>query len=413
MLDEGKNLINAMSNEQALGMIETGVIQGGMFPKVKCCLKALRGGVGKAHIIDGRLRHAVLLEMFTDRGIGRRSSCNEERKGTRKSMEKELMALAGRYLMGTYNRYPIVLERGSGTRVWDTEGREYLDFVAGIAVCSLGHAHPHVTDAIRRQAETLVHVSNLYFIETQIRYAAFLMSHAFEGKVFFCNSGAEANEAAIKLARKYGNEVLGQGCNEIVSMKQSFHGRTLATVAATGQEKIQKGFDSLPGGFTYAPFNDLAALEGVLTNKTCAVLLEPIQGESGVRIPDAGYLSAVRRLCRERGILLIFDEVQVGMGRTGRLFAHEHDGVTPDVMTLAKALGNGMPVGAMVASDRIAATFTPGSHASTFGGNRWRWLPLTPLWTYLGGGVPAFRGRKGTLPSGPSQTTNGRPWLDP
>jgi predicted acetylornithine/succinylornithine family transaminase len=284
-------------------------------------------------------------------------------------MEKELMALAGRYLMGTYNRYPIVLERGSGTRVWDTEGREYLDFVAGIAVCSLGHAHPHVTDAIRRQAETLVHVSNLYFIETQIRYAAFLMSHAFEGKVFFCNSGAEANEAAIKLARKYGNEVLGQGCNEIVSMKQSFHGRTLATVAATGQEKIQKGFDPLPGGFTYAPFNDLAALEGVLTNKTCAVLLEPIQGEGGVRIPDAGYLSAVRRLCRERGILLIFDEVQVGMGRTGRLFAHEHDGVTPDVMTLAKALGNGMPVGAMVASDRIAATFTPGSHASTFGGN--------------------------------------------
>ena len=284
-------------------------------------------------------------------------------------MEKELMALADRYLMGTYNRYPIVLEKGSGTRVWDTEGREYLDFVAGIAVCSLGHAHPHVTDAIQRQAETLVHVSNLYFIEAQIRYAAFLMSHAFEGKVFFCNSGAEANEAAIKLARKYGNEVLGKGCNEIVSMKQSFYGRTLATIAATGQEKVQKGFDPLPGGFTYAPFNDLVALEKALTNRTCAVLLEPIQGEGGVRIPDAGYLSAVRQCCRERGILLIFDEVQVGMGRTGRLFAHEHDGVTPDVMTLAKALGNGMPVGAMIASDRIAATFTPGSHASTFGGN--------------------------------------------
>ena len=281
----------------------------------------------------------------------------------------DLIALADQYIMGTYKRFPVVMSKGQGIRVWDANGKEYLDFVAGIAVCSLGHSHPKVVEAIAEQARTLMHVSNLYHIEAQIRYAELLLKQSFADKVFFCNSGAEANEAAIKLARKYGNEKLGAGRSEIISMLNSFHGRTLATITATGQEKFQKGLEPLPQGFRYVPFNNIQALDEAISDKTCAVLLEPIQCEGGVNVPDASYLPAVRKLCDERGILLIMDEVQVGMGRTGRLFAHEHDGVFPDVLTLAKALGNGFPVGAMMATDRIAPFLGPGTHASTFGGN--------------------------------------------
>lgn len=281
----------------------------------------------------------------------------------------DLIALADQYIMGTYKRFPVVMSRGQGTRVWDASGKEYLDFVAGIAVCSLGHSHPKVAEAIAEQARTLMHVSNLYHIEAQIRYAELLLTHSFADKVFFCNSGAEANEAAIKLARKYGNEKLGEGRSEIITMLNSFHGRTLATITATGQEKFQKGFEPLPPGFRYVPFNNVRALEEAISDKTCAVLLEPIQCEGGVNVPDASYLPAVRKLCDERGILLIMDEVQVGMGRTGRLFAHEHDGAYPDIATLAKAIGNGFPLGAMMATDRVAPFLGPGTHASTFGGN--------------------------------------------
>jgi acetylornithine/N-succinyldiaminopimelate aminotransferase len=281
----------------------------------------------------------------------------------------ELMALSDKYIMSTYKRFPIVLVRGSGAKVWDSNGKEYLDFVAGIAVCSLGHSHPQVVEAIKKQVEILTHVSNLYHIEPQILYARKLMENSFADKAFFCNSGAEANEAAIKLARKYAYEKMGKGKYELITMKDSFHGRTMATVTATGQTKFQVGFAPLLEGFNYVPFDDISALSDAITDKTCGVMLEPIQGEGGVRIPDDKYLSGVRKICDEKGMLMILDEIQVGMGRTGTLFAYEHYNVEPDIVTLAKAVGNGFPIGVMMATDRVASAFQPGNHASTFGGN--------------------------------------------
>ncbi len=281
----------------------------------------------------------------------------------------ELIALSNKYIMSTYKRFPIVLVRGSGARVWDSNGKEYLDFVAGIAVCSLGHSHPKVVEAIKKQVEILTHVSNLYHMEPQILYARQLMENSFAHKAFFCNSGAEANEAAIKLARKYAYENTGKGKYELITMKDSFHGRTMATVTATGQTKFQVGFAPLLEGFKYVPFDNISALSDAITDKTCGVMLEPIQGEGGVKIPDDKYLSEVRRICDEKGILMILDEIQVGMGRTGTLFAYEHYKVKPDIVTLAKAVGNGFPIGVMMATDRVASAFQPGSHASTFGGN--------------------------------------------
>ncbi len=280
-----------------------------------------------------------------------------------------LMKLSERYIAPTYSRYPILLVRGKGTRVWDAEGKEYLDFVGGLAVCNLGHCHPKVVRAIQEQAERLIHVSNFYYIEPQIQLAALLCKHSFADKVFFCNSGAEANEGAIKLARKYAKEKMGGNRYEIITMEQSFHGRTMATLTATAQEKYHKGYAPLLPGFKYVPFNHIEALKKAIDEKTCAVMLEPIQGEGGVRIPSEGYLKAVREVCDEKGILLIFDEVQVGMGRTGRLFAYQHENVEPDMMTLAKSLAGGVPIGALLIGKGIAETFQPGDHASTFGGN--------------------------------------------
>jgi acetylornithine/N-succinyldiaminopimelate aminotransferase len=282
--------------------------------------------------------------------------------------KEELIASSEKNIIGTYRRQPVVFVRGEGAHLWDSEGKEYVDFVAGIAVCSLGHSHPRVVEAICRQAATLMHVSNLYYTEPQIRFAGMLVEHSFADRVFFCNSGAEANEAAIKLARKYGHDNLN-GRYEILTMKGSFHGRTLAAITATGQEKFHVGFAPLPEGFRYVPFNDAKALEKAVSKKTCAVLLEPIQGEGGVRLPDEGYLRAVREICDRKGILMILDEVQTGMGRTGKLFGYEHYGAKPDIMTLAKALGNGVPAGALAATEKVAASFGPGTHASTFGGN--------------------------------------------
>jgi acetylornithine/N-succinyldiaminopimelate aminotransferase len=283
--------------------------------------------------------------------------------------EKEIMAFADENIMNTYKRFPIVLVKGSGQKVWDVNGKEYLDFVSGIAVCSLGHSHPKVVAAIKEQVGKLMHVSNLYYIEPQALVAKQLTDNSFADKVFFCNSGAEANEAAIKLARKYAHEYLGEDKFELITMKDSFHGRTMATITATGQEKFQFGFTPLLEGFTYVPFNDLSALESAITEKTCGILVEPIQGEGGVNIPDVQYLAAVREMCDRHNILLIVDEVQTGIGRTGKLFGYEHSGIEPDIMTLAKALGNGFPVGAMLATNKIAKAFSPGNHASTFGGN--------------------------------------------
>lgn len=283
--------------------------------------------------------------------------------------ENEIMLLADENIMNTYKRFAVAIVEGSGTRLWDANGREYLDFVAGIAVCNLGHCHPNVVAAIKEQADKLMHVSNLYYTEPQVKLARLLVENSFADKVFFCNSGAEANEAAIKLARKYAHENMGPDKFELITMKDSFHGRTMATITATGQEKFQFGFTPLLEGFIYVPFNDLKALEKAITAKTCGIMLEPIQGEGGVIIPDAGYLAGVREICDRHGILLIMDEVQTGMGRTGKLFAYQYSNIKPDIMTLAKALGNGFPVGAMLATDRIAQAFAPGNHASTFGGN--------------------------------------------
>jgi acetylornithine/N-succinyldiaminopimelate aminotransferase len=282
---------------------------------------------------------------------------------------KKFFDESSHYIMNTYNRYPVMLRKGRGVKVWGSDGREYLDFVGGVAVNILGHCHPRVVVAIQKQAQRLIHVSNYYYIEPQIKLAKLLVTHSFADKVFFCNSGAEANEAAIKLARKYAKEHFGPDRFEIIAAKNSFHGRTLATLTATGQEKFQHGFEPLMPGFIHVPFNDMDALTKAATDSTCAVLLEPIQGEGGVRIPDQDYLKQVREFCKEHSLLLILDEVQTGMGRTGKLFAHEHYGIVPDIMTLAKGLGGGVPIGAMLATDGVAAAFQPGNHASTFGGN--------------------------------------------
>ncbi len=275
-----------------------------------------------------------------------------------------------KYIMRTYGRYPIVPVKGEGCRLWDVDGNEYLDFLGGVAVNNLGHCHPRVVRALQDQAARLIHCSNYYQIPQQIELAELLCSHSFADKAFFCNSGAEANEAAIKLARKYSREKFDDpGRFGIITAAESFHGRTLATVSATGQEKVQRFFDPLLHGFCHVPFNDLSALEAAITPQTCAVMLEPIQGEGGINIPSVEYMQGVRELCNKHHLLLILDEVQVGMGRTGKLFAHEHFGITPDIMTLAKALAGGAPIGTMLATDQVAASFSPGTHGSTFGGN--------------------------------------------
>jgi acetylornithine/N-succinyldiaminopimelate aminotransferase len=281
----------------------------------------------------------------------------------------DVAKLTDKYVVNTYARYPIALVRGKGVRVWDADGKEYLDFLAGIAVNSLGHCHPVIVRAIQQQSRKLLHVSNLYHIPPQSELARELCENSFADRAFFCNSGAEANEAAIKLARRYGGEH-ANGRYEILTAHNSFHGRTLATLTATGQEKVRAGYDPLPDGFRQIPYNDLSAAENAIDEKkTIGILIEPIQGEGGINVADEGYMRGLRELCDRRGLLLIFDEVQTGMGRTGKLFGYEHFGVTPDIMTLAKAVGGGLPLGAMLAREDVAKSFVPGSHASTFGGN--------------------------------------------
>ena len=282
---------------------------------------------------------------------------------------KKLIDDSNNYLMHTYNRFPVAIRKGRGMKVWDTDGKEYLDFLGGVAVNCLGHCHPKVVVAIQKQAQRLIHISNYFHIESQTKLAKVLVDNSFANKVFFCNSGAEANEAAIKLARRYFRELVGQNKFEIITALNSFHGRTLGTLSATGQEKFKIGFDPLVPGFKHVEFNDVGAIEKAITKNTCAVMLEPVQGESGVKIPDEDYLREVRKLCDKHGILLILDEVQTGMGRTGKLFAYENSGIVPDIMTLAKGLAGGFPIGAMLATDKVAAAFEPGTHGSTFGGN--------------------------------------------
>jgi len=277
-------------------------------------------------------------------------------------------------VMTTYGRFPLALERGQGCRVWDTQGREYLDFVAGIATCTLGHAHPALVETVTRQIKTLHHVSNLYYIPVQGELAKWIVDHSCADRVFFCNSGAEANEGAIKLARKYAHTVLDIEKPVILTAKASFHGRTLATITATGQPKYQKNFAPLVPGFNYVPYNDIRALENAITDldegnqRVCAIMLEALQGEGGVRPGELDYFLRVRKICDENGILLIMDEVQVGMGRTGKYWGYENLGIEPDIFTSAKGLAGGIPIGAMMCK-KFCDVFEPGDHASTFGGN--------------------------------------------
>jgi len=279
-----------------------------------------------------------------------------------------IKALSEKFLINTYGERQIALVRGSGSTVWDAEGKEYLDFFAGIAVTNLGHCHPAVVEAVQEQAATLMHVSNLYYTEPQASLAERLAAVSFATKWFFCNSGAEANEGALKLVRKYWNE-RGISRPKVVAAENSFHGRTMMTLSATGQKKHQRGFEPMVPAFVHVPFNDIDALEAVLDDDTGAVILECVQGEGGVIPADKKYLRSVRELCDDRSILLVFDEIQTGMGRTGKMFAYEHYRVEPDIITVAKALANGIPMGGVGARDAVAMAFGPGSHASTFGGN--------------------------------------------
>ena len=275
--------------------------------------------------------------------------------------------LEHQYFMHTVERVPVTLVKGEGARVWDDESREYLDFVGGWAVTSLGHSHPAVTEALSEQARTLIQTSNQFYTIPQIRLAELLIKHSCLDKIFLSNSGAEASEGAVKLARRYGKHYLN-GAFEVITAKGSFHGRTLAMVAASGQAKFQEPYQPLPSGFVNVEYNDIGVIKSATNPETCAVMLEPIQGEGGVNVPDEGYLSEVRSWCDQKGILFILDEIQTGLGRTGTLFAYEQSGVEPDIMTLAKGLANGVPIGAILAKDR-ASVFTPGEHGSTFGGN--------------------------------------------
>ncbi len=276
---------------------------------------------------------------------------------------KEIIEMDSKYVMHTYGRQPIALVKGKESTVWDADGKSYIDCVAGIAVNNVGHANPKVAEAICNQAKKLIHTSNLYYLEEQVTLAKLLSEVSPHQKAFFCNSGAEANEGAIKLARKH------TGKSDIITMNNSFHGRTITTITATGQEKYQKGFGPLTPGFKHVPFNDVGAVNESIDNKTAAVLIEPIQGEGGVIVPSKNYLKDLKKLCDDYNILLIFDEVQTGFGRTGEMFASQTFDVTPDISTLAKAIAGGFPMGAIMASNDVGKTFQPGDHAATFGGS--------------------------------------------
>ncbi|MBF0252355.1 MAG: aspartate aminotransferase family protein [Candidatus Omnitrophica bacterium] len=278
---------------------------------------------------------------------------------------KDVKKIYDEYVLNTYTKQNLCLVKGEGCKVWDIGGKEYLDFFPGWAVSGIGHCHPFVVKGIQEQAGKILHVSNNFYNEVQGELAKKIIEHSFKGKVFFSNSGAESNEGAIKLARCYGNP----GKFEVISMYKSFHGRTLATLSATGQDKVKKGFDPIPEGFKHVPFNDIAALKNAISDKTAAIMLEPIQGEGGINVATVEYMKELRDICTKKDILLILDEVQTGMGRTGEMFAYKHFGIEPDAMTLAKALGGGIPIGALVVSDKFKDVFGPGKHATTFGGS--------------------------------------------
>lgn len=281
----------------------------------------------------------------------------------------EIKAMATEYIMNTYGERSLAFVRGEGAYLWDADGKKYLDFLGGLAVNGLGHCHPNVVAAIREQAGKLLHVSNLYYIEPQAQLAKLLIDNSEMDQCFFCNSGAEANEAGIKLARKFTKDRGKTEAYEIITMDNSFHGRTMATITATAQPKYHKGFEPMVPGFVYVPYDDLPAVEAAISEKTCGILVEAIQSEGGVNTPSSGYIEGLRELCDQNNLVLILDEVQTAMGRLGPLFGYESYGIVPDIITMAKCLGGGAPIGAMLAKGHIAASFVPGTHAATFGGN--------------------------------------------
>lgn len=282
---------------------------------------------------------------------------------------QQIIDLTDQYLMQTYARFPIAFVKGEGCYLWDADGKKYLDWLGGIAVNSLGHSHPEILEVIRKQSAELIHTSNLFYTEPQARLAKLLCEHSFADRVFFCNSGAEANEAAVKLARKWGKFSRKPDRFQILTVKQSFHGRTLAMIAATGQDKVKQGFDPIPEGFHTVEYHDLDRMKEAIGPQTCAIMVEPVLGEGGILFHSEEYLKGLRKLCDEHELLLIFDEIQAGMGRTGKVWAYENYGVLPDILTTAKGLGTGLPIGACLAREEVASAFSPGTHGTTFGGN--------------------------------------------
>lgn len=361
-IDDDQSLISTIRQDRIEQYVESGVISGGMIPKIEAANSALTHGVHKTHIVDGRLRHALLVEIFSKEGIGTQIIPSDEPEGATTTATRELY---DQYVIGNYTRQPMVIVRGKGSRVWDADNKGYLDLFPGWAVSGIGYCHDKVVAALKSQSEKLLHASNNFHLQAQGELARLIAEHAFGGKSFFCNSGAEANEAALKLARLFH----GGKRKRIITTKNSFHGRTFGSVSATGQPDYQKGFQPIVPGFEYVAFNDKAALEAAMADDVYAVMLEPIQGEGGINMADDDYMCLIRSLCDKHGSLMIVDEVQTCMGRSGKLFAYQNYDVVPDIMTLAKSLGGGVAIGVMTARADIAAAMGPGTHGSTFGGN--------------------------------------------
>ena len=366
--DDSREVVAELSMDETRDLLESDEVRGGMRPKLRACLRALEEGVGAAHVLgaEDAFELPAILEDRSRRGTVIRGEREVDEPGNR---SRGVAEESRRYLLGTYRPVPVAFRAGRGARLVDLDGREYLDFIAGIAVSSLGHGHPALVEAVSGQVSRYLHVSNLYEIPEQVEAARLLVESSGLDRAFFCNSGAEAVEGVIKVARRWGRSARGPECHEIVVMEGAFHGRTLGALSATWNSRYREPFEPLTPGFRRVPYNDLSAVEEAVGPETCAVLVEAVQGEGGVIPAEEDYLRGLRELTRENEILLALDEVQTGIGRTGHLFAFEHYGVVPDLVALAKGLGGGVPVGAVLAASAPAGCIQPGDHATTFGGN--------------------------------------------
>jgi acetylornithine/N-succinyldiaminopimelate aminotransferase len=371
--DNADSLISKISVGEVPKLMEEGVISGGMIPKIQACVDGIRSGVREVSIIDGRVGHAILSELSSDTGIGTLIYGEERRsniiKGGLTLNSTEIKERDKQYVLGTYARNDLCIAKGSGAACWSSEGKKYIDFSSGIGVNSLGYCDEGWISAVTQQLRTLQHTSNLFYTGPCGELAELLVKRTGYDKAFFCNSGAEANEGAIKAARKYSNLKYGEGRHEIITLLNSFHGRTMTTITATGQDHYHKYFDPFAPGFLYAAANDIEDIKTKISGKTCAVMVEFIQGEGGVNDLDRGYIKELYGICKEKDILFIDDEIQTGIGRTGKLFAYEHFGVVPDIVTMAKGLGAGLPIGAILFGKGCSHALTAGDHGTTFGGN--------------------------------------------